>query len=60
MPLAEAVGVNRIVQGYAVTAPFGNPDLPFEEEVAYRRSVVETALDAARQQVDGPTVFEVV
>ncbi len=60
VPLAESVGVNRIVQGNAVTSPFGDPDLPFDEEVAYRRSVVETALEAVRQPVDGPTVFEVV
>ena len=60
VPLAESVGVNRIVQGNAVTNPFGDPDLPFDEGVAYRRSVVETALEAVRQPVDGPTVFEVV
>ncbi len=59
VPLAESVGVNRILQGKATSNPFGDPDLPADEEHAYRRSLVETALTAARSSVDGPTVFDV-
>ena len=59
VPLAESVGVNRVVQGHAVTNPFGNPELPADEEFAYRKAVVETALTAIASDVDGPTVFEV-
>lgn len=59
VPLAESVGVLRIVQGAAVTHPFGNPDLDAVEELAYRRQVVETAIFALETDVSEPTVFEV-
>lgn len=57
-PLAESIGVNRIVHGKAVTNPFGDPDLPPESEVQYRRRVVQAGLDALSMEVSGPTVFE--
>ena len=58
-PLAESVGVLRIVQGTAVTHPFGNPELDVCEELACRTRVVETAIRALETPVSGPTVFEV-
>jgi betaine reductase len=56
--LAEGIGVNRIVRGRAVPHPFGSPDLSPEDEVAFRRSLVELALHALAQDVEGPRVFE--
>lgn len=59
MPLAESVGVLRIVQGNAVTHPFGDPTLDESDELEYRRRVVETAITAMEANVSEPTVFEV-
>ena len=58
VPLAESVGVLRIVQGNAVTHPFGDPDLEATEELSYRRRVVEAAVAALQAEVAEPTVFE--
>ncbi len=59
VPLATSVGVNRIIRGRAVTHPFGDPTLSRDQELAYRRRVVETCLHAMSVSVDGPTAFEV-
>jgi glycine reductase len=59
VPLAESVGVNRIVRGSAVTHVFGDTNLGPEEELAHRRRVLETCLSAMAVPVDGPTAFEV-
>ena len=48
----------RIVQGAAVTHPFGGPDLDGGDELRYRRRVVETAVNALQAEVSEPTVFE--
>lgn len=58
-PLAESVGVNRIVRGAAVTHVFGDPTLSPDQEFAHRRRVLETCLSAVSIPVDGPTTFEV-
>lgn len=50
------VGVNRIVQGQAVTSPLGDPALTKEEEKDLRREYVEKALELLQKDVDGPTV----
>ncbi|MCE2530636.1 MAG: hypothetical protein J4G11_12340 [Acidimicrobiia bacterium] len=60
VPLAESVGVLRIVQGKAVTHPFGDPELDVADELEYRRRVVETAISALEAEVSEPTVFDVV
>ena len=49
----------RIVQGAAVTHPFGGPDLEEAEELQYRRRVVEAAAAALEAEVTEPTIFEV-
>lgn len=59
VPLAESVGVLRIVQGKAVTHPFGDPELDAADEMEYRRRVVETAISALEAEVSEPTVFDV-
>ena len=48
----------RIVQGKAVTHPFGDPDLESGDEFEYRRRIVETAIAALETDVSKPTVFE--
>ncbi len=57
--IALNVGANRIVFGGDFTSPAGNPDLPIEREKAYRRKILDKAIDALTKDVDGPTVFTV-
>ena len=44
-PVADAVGVNRIMESASIKYPFGNPDVPeeleFQERVARLRSALE-------------------
>jgi len=44
-PVANAVGVNRIMESASIKYPFGNPDIPeereFQERVSRLRSAVE-------------------
>ena len=53
------MGVLRIVQGKAVTHPFGDPTLEATDELTYRRMVLETAITALETNVAEPTVFDV-
>jgi len=57
--IALNVGANRIVFGGDFTNPTGNPELPLERERAYRRRILEKALEAIAQDVACPTVFTV-
>lgn len=57
--IARNVGANRIVFGGDFTHPVGQPDLPIAREIAYRRRVVEKALEALSSEVPGPTVYNV-
>lgn len=41
------------------TSPTGNPGLPLEREKVYRRKIIDKALEALCQVVDGPTIFTV-
>jgi|TARA_B100001971_G_C18178898_1_gene531548 glycine reductase len=56
-PLAQDVGANRIVEGKAIPHPLGDPNVTPDEECAYRRRVVEKALQALACEVTEPTVF---
>lgn len=58
VPISMTVGANRIVPTTAIPYPLGNPELSFPKEKALRRHLVEQALDALTQPVDGQTVFE--
>lgn len=51
------LGVNRIVQGRAITNPVGDPTLPKEKEKELRRKYILKALELLQKDVDGPTVF---
>lgn len=56
--ISKSVGANRIVPTIAIPHPVGNPDLPAEEELALRRKMVKTALEALSTEVTEPTEFE--
>lgn len=43
--------------GGGIPYPAGNPDLPRDAERAWRRRLVERALDALATTVDRPTLF---
>lgn len=54
--IAQMLGVNRIVQGRAVTNPVGDPTLTKEQEKELRRKYVLKALELLQTDVEGPTV----
>lgn len=43
--IAKSVGSSRILRGFAITCPVGNPTLSAEDETTSRRRYVEKALD---------------
>jgi betaine reductase len=53
------VGVSRIITGGGIPYPVGNPALPRDREIEFRRRLVEKALEAVSTAVAGPTVFDV-
>lgn len=57
--VAQRHGCNRIVRAGRFHHPFGDPTRGPEGEFQWRRSVVETALQALATPVTEPTVFEV-
>jgi betaine reductase len=58
-PIAKMLGINRIVQGRAITNPVGDPTLPEEQEKELRRKFILRALELLQTDVEGPTVFTV-
>ncbi len=59
MTIAEQVGAPRIVPGRGIPYPSGDPSLPPPAEQAWRRQLVQRALDAVATAVERPTIFEV-
>jgi glycine reductase complex component B subunit gamma len=57
--VAKSVGVSRIITGGGIPYPVGNPSLPRERELEFRKRLVEKALEALTTDVKGPTVFDV-
>lgn len=43
--ISEGIGAHRILRGNSVLHVFGNPSLPKSQEVAYRKEMVEKALE---------------
>ena len=43
--ISEGIGSHRILRGNSVLHVFGNPSLPKGQEVAYRKQMVEKALE---------------
>jgi len=44
--VAKSVGVSRIITGGGIPYPAGNPSLPREREIEFRRRLVMKALEA--------------
>ena len=57
--IAEQVGAPRIVPGRGIPYPSGDPSLSPAAESAWRRALVERALEAVATPVEKPTVFDV-
>ncbi len=57
VPVATALGSNRVVAAKAITHPLGDPSLPAEQELAFRESLVRRAPAAPATGVREPTVF---
>jgi betaine reductase len=57
--IAEQVGAPRIVPGRGIPYPSGDPSLSPQAEQAWRRRLVQRALDAVATAVEHPTIFEV-
>lgn len=58
MPIALRVGAPRVVPTRGIPYPTGDPSLDPEQERAWRRRLLETALVAVSTAVSGPTVFD--
>ena len=57
--IALRVGAPRIVPTRGIPYPAGDPSLGPAQEKAWRRRLVEKALEAVSTPVKQPTVFEV-
>jgi glycine reductase len=49
LPTAHTLHANRVVQGTAITHPFGDPRVSPLEEKALRRTIVAQALESLTQ-----------
>lgn len=56
-PVALMVGSNRIIPGAGIVQPIGNADLDPKAEKAYRRTIVEKALEALQTELTEQKVF---
>lgn len=56
--IATRVGAPRVVPTRGIPFPTGDPSLAPEQERAWRRQLLETALRAVSTAVDQPTVFD--
>ena len=59
VPVAKTTGANRIVPGFAIPYPLGNPEMTEEEQYKMRYHRVEVAMDALTTPVEEQTVFKV-
>lgn len=48
-PVAESIGVNRIMESKSIKYPFGNPDVPPEQEKLERVQMLKKALNRLTQ-----------
>lgn len=48
--VAMMVGVSRLIRGFSITSPLGDPELPPEREKAVRRLYIETALRLLQEE----------
>ena len=57
--IAQMVGANRILKGVSITHPAGDPSLAVGDEHAFRRRIVERALEMLATDVGPGTVWEI-
>ena len=58
VPISRTVGANRLVPSVAIPHPLGDPAKTPEEELAIREVLLEQAVHALEETVQGQTVFE--
>lgn len=56
--IAQMVGANRILRGVAITHPTGDPSRSVDDERAFRRQIVERAVEMLATDVEPRTVWE--
>ena len=56
--LALTTGAPRVVKGARIEHVCGDPTLGPERDAAFRREIVQTALDSLTTRVSEPTLFE--
>ncbi len=56
-PVAVMVGSNRIIPGFGIAHPLGDPDLDPKAEKALRRTIVGRALEALQTDLTEQKVF---
>ena len=56
--LALTTGAPRVVKGARIEHVCGDPTLGPERDAAFRREIVQTALESLTTQVSEPTLFE--
>lgn len=47
--ISEGIGAHRILRGNSVLHVFGNPKLPAAQEFAFRKGLLEEALDMLKE-----------
>lgn len=52
IPVAREVGSLRAIASGGIVSPTGNPELPLEQERAFRRSLVLRAFEALQTEAD--------
>jgi len=56
--IAKSVGSSRILRGFAITCPVGNPGLNLSEEKSLRRHYVEKALEMLKSPGKRNTIID--
>lgn len=57
--IAKSIGVSRILRGFAITSPVGNPTLGEEDEKEARRRYMEKAFEMLQKPGDSGEVADV-
>ena len=55
--IAMMVGSNRIIPGFSIVHPLGNPELNHEAEKMFRKSIVARALKALQADIKEQVIF---
>lgn len=57
-PVALMIGSHRIIRGGGILNPVGNPELGPKTEKKFRRTIIEKALEALKEETEKGTIFE--